>query len=445
MKKLVSAFMFACLTFGAVHTNAASVDEVRTIIEENYADELPTPFYEASSIEGMMETLDPYSQFFTRQEYEQYIQAVDLETVGIGVYLTEHEQGVLISDVIKEGPAEQAGLVAGTIILQADGTSLAGRSSEEAASYLKGPAGSNVKLMILTPDGQITTLTLTRQKFSSPQSETVLLHGNIGYIALYTFSDNADRLMRNALSDLRRQGATSFIVDLQGNGGGYVDVAERIIGMFPNAKTAYILHDRFGESIAPSIGTLNKFPLNTRVLIDEYSASASEMTAAALQDQQAAILYGHTSYGKGSMQRFFELRDGSHLKLTIATFTGPNKQPIHGVGVTPDIETDYALEDAHFDALVESGLYDVQPPLIKDPKTSSLHIMHKQLAVNMQERYAFIELGTNRTIDFTARKSGKRYARFTLNEQLQAGHMYALITKPTASQRGKIQKIIIEQ
>ena len=445
MKKLLSALVLTCLTFSTTQVHAASVDEVRSTIEEYYVDELPAAFSEVSSIEGMVDMLDPYSQYFTRQEFEQYIQEIDLETVGIGVYVTEHKDGVLISGTIKGGPAEEAGLVGGTIILQADGIELANRSLEEATSYLKGAAGSKVKLTILTPDGQITTLTLTRQKFSSPQYETLLLHGNVGYIALYTFSDNADTLMRRALSDLRSQGATSFIVDLQGNGGGYVDVAERIIGMFQHAKVAYVLHDRYGEQVNPSIGSLNKFPQNTRVLIDEYSASASEMTAAALQDQQSAILYGHTSYGKGSMQTFFEFRDGSYLKLTIAKFTGPNKQPIHGVGVTPDVATDDALEDAHFDALVDSGLYDVQPVLTKDAKSSSLHIVHKQITVNMQDRYSFIELGTNKSISFTAHKSGKRYARFTLDEQLEAGHVYALITKPTATQKGKIQKIIIEE
>lgn len=445
MKKLLSAVVLSCLTFSAMQANAASVDEVRSTIEQQYVEELSPAFYEATSIEGMLETLDPYSSYFTRQEYEQYIGEIDLQSVGIGIYLTEHKDGVLITDVIEGGPAEQAGITAGTIILEANGTSLAGLSIEAASSYLKGGVGSVVKLTILTPAQQITSLTLTRQKFSAPQYEASLLHGNVGYIALYTFSENADSLMRRALSDLRAQGATSFIVDLQGNGGGYVDVAERIIGMFTNAKVAYVLQDRSGEYVYPSVGTLNKFPQNTRLLIDEYSASASEMMAAALQDQQAATLYGHTSYGKGSMQTFIGFRDGSQLKLTFAKFTGPNKQPIHDVGVTPDIETDYPLQDAHFDALVESGQYVVQPTVTKTSDFASLHIVHKQIVVNVQDNYTFIELGTNKVIPFDAHKSGKRYARLTLSEQLQKGHAYAFITKPTATQKGKIQKVVIEQ
>ena len=281
MKKLWSAFLAGCLLLSTVPASAASVEEVRLIIEKEYVDALSPAFYEATSIEGMIETLDPYSEYFTRQEYEQYVQAVDLETVGIGIYLTKHSKGVLITEVIQDGPAHVAGLVPGTVILQANGTDLANQSIDEAASLLQGTAGSFVTLTILTPDDQITTLTLKRQAFSSPHSDMALLHGNIGYIALYTFSDNADSLMRQALTDLRKQGAKSFIVDLRGNGGGYVDTAERIIGMFPNAKTAYVLSNRFQQVTYPAIGTLNKFPQNTRLLIDEYSASASEMTAAA--------------------------------------------------------------------------------------------------------------------------------------------------------------------
>lgn len=445
MKKLWSAFLAGCLLLSTVPASAASVEEVRLIIEKKYVDPLSPAFYEATSIEGMIETLDPYSEYFTKQEYEQYMQAVDLETVGIGIYLTKHSKGVLITEVIQGGPADVAGLVPGTVILQANGTDLADRSIDEAASLLQGTAGSFVTLTILTPDDQITTLTLKRQAFSSPHSDMALLHGNIGYIALYTFSDNADSLMRQALTDLRKQGAKSFIVDLRGNGGGYVDVAERIIGMFPNAKTAYVLSNRFQQATYPAIGTLNKFPQNTRLLIDEYSASASEMTAAALKDQNAAILYGTKSYGKGSMQQFYDFTDGSHLKLTIAKFTGPSMEPINGVGVSPHITSTQPLQDAHFDALLETGQYNVQPTVTKDAKSSTLHIMHKQITVNMQDRYEFVKLGTNETITFSAHKSGKNYARLSLDEQLQAGHMYALITKPTATQKGKIQKIIIEK
>ena len=443
MKKLFTALLITCFVLISIPAQAASLQDVRSLVEQYYVDELSPAFYEATTIDELMATLDPYSAYFSPMEYEQYVNDIDLESVGIGIYFEQHPDGAYITDTIEHSPAAQAGLIAGSIILQADGHSLAAMTQEQMSAILSDAAGTVVTLTVRLPTNAVQTYTITRQAFQTPKISSSLLYGNIGYIALYTFSDDADTLMRRALSNLREQGATSYIIDLRNNGGGYVVTAEKIIGMFTNSPLAYLLHTKNQSQLYSSVGTYRKFPLNSRLLVNEYSASASEMTAAALQDQQAAILYGQKTYGKGSMQQFLNFSDGSYLKLTIATFTGPNGKPIHEKGVIPDIVTKSPLEDAHFDALSEKLQYTIQPTLTKDAHSATLYIVHKQIASTAKNHYHFVQLGTNKKLAFSAAKSGKRYARLTFNEPLKAGAMYALITEATDTQPGKIQKIIV--
>ena len=184
-----------------------------------------------------------------------------------------------------------------------------------------------------------------------------LLYGNVGYIGLNTFSDDGATLVQQAKEALQKQGATSFILDLRNNGGGFVHTAEELVGLFPKSPYAYALHTRKQDGLVKSVQQTSLFPANTKVLINGYSASASEMVAGALVDQKSATLYGQTTYGKGSMQSFYNLSDGSYLKLTVANFTGPKGTIIHKTGVKPQITTTVGqeLEKAHLDAILEAN------------------------------------------------------------------------------------------
>lgn len=335
-----------------VSASASPLNEVKSYVESLYVGEIEGDLQNATSVEQVIDMLDPYSAYFTAEEFEEFLNSIEMTSIGIGVVIEEHDKGIYIVDVIQGASAEQAGIAIGDIITQIDGKPTVHMTTSQASSLILGAENTSVILTVLKPNGQSVTKTIVRKPFSLPNVSSKLLYGNVGYIGLASFSTDAAGLVKKALRELTNSGATSFILDLQNNGGGYVSAAEEVIGLFPNAKEAYTYEDASGSYIIRAKRQSVQFPKDTRVLINNYSASASEMTAAALVDQKAAILYGEKSYGKGTMQSFYELSDGSFLKLTMARFSGPSTTPINQVGVKPHVEAPgNALYKAHYDAV----------------------------------------------------------------------------------------------
>lgn len=355
LKKIQWLACIVILLLLPVSASAAPLNEMKSYVESLYVGEIKGDLHNASSAEQIIDMLDPYSAYFTAEEFENFINSIEMTSVGIGVVIEEHRQGIYISDVIQGGSAEQAGIVIGDIITHIDGKATAQMTTSEASSLILGAENTSVTLTLLKSNGQSITEKIIRTPFSLPNGTSKLLYGNVGYIALSSFSSDAAGLIKKAIRELTARGATAFILDLQDNGGGYVTAAEEVIGLFPNAKDAYTYEDASGTYIIRAKRQSIQFPKDTRVLINRYSASASEMTAAALVDQKAAVLYGERSYGKGTMQSFYELSDGSFLKLTMAKFAGPATTVINQVGVKPHIETaDNAIYKAHYDAVAAS-------------------------------------------------------------------------------------------
>ncbi|KPN97397.1 S41 family peptidase [Lysinibacillus sp. ZYM-1] len=361
MKKLIWSFVFILGFFllPVTSTQAASneqslIREMKEIIKNTYVGTINGNLEKATSIPEIIDMLDPYSTYFTKQEFEDYMNSINLSTIGIGVVIGEHEDGIHILQVIEGSGAFDAGVLAGDIIIAVNGESIIGRSTQETSSLLIGNEGSQVKVTLKHSNETTTTKTITRKKFTLPNVQSEILFGHVGYISLASFSEDGAQLVKKALVDLKKRGAKSFILDLQNNGGGYVTTAEELTGLFPSAKVAYLLEEAHASYTIPAVKQDTKFPANTRILVNRYSASASEMLSASLKDQKAAILYGETTYGKGAMQGFYTLHDGSYLKLTVGKFTGPAHQTIHEVGVKPDIQTTTSpIFQAHYDALKE--------------------------------------------------------------------------------------------
>ncbi|MGK4117165.1 S41 family peptidase [Lysinibacillus capsici] len=361
MKKLIWSFVFVLCFFllpftttHAAENDQQLIKEIKEIVKDTYVGTINGNLEKATSISEIMDMLDPYSTYFTKQEFENYMNSINLSTIGIGVVIEEHEDGIHILQVIEGSGAFEAGVQAGDIIIGVDGESIIGRSTQEASSLLIGNEGTKVEVTLKNSDSSKTTKTITRKKFTLPNVQTDLLFGNVGYISLASFSEDGAQLVKNALIDLKKRGATSFILDLQNNGGGYVTTAEELTGLFQSAKVAYLLEEAHNSYTIPAVQQDTKFPKDTRILVNRYSASASEMLSASLKDQKAAILYGETTYGKGAMQGFYTLQDGSYLKLTVGKFTGPAGHTIHEVGVKPNVQTTTApIFQAHYDALKE--------------------------------------------------------------------------------------------
>ncbi|KOY82342.1 PDZ domain-containing protein [Lysinibacillus macroides] len=447
MKKLIWSFVFMLsfllLPFTATHAASHEqqlVKEIKEVINNTYVGTIDGDLKSATSISEIISMLDPYSTYFTEQEFEDYMNSINLATIGIGVVIEEHKDGILIKDVIEGSGAFEADVQAGDIIIAINGKSIAGSSIQEASSLLLGNEDTQVKITLKHNDETTSTKTITRKKFALPNVQSELLFGNVGYIAMTSFSEDGAQLVKKALLDLRQRGATSFILDLQNNGGGYVTTAEELTGLFPSAKVAYLLEEAHGIYTIPAAHQDAKFPTNTRILVNRYSASASEMLAASLQDQKAAILYGETTYGKGAMQGFYTLQDGSYLKLTVGKFTGPDQKTIHEVGVKPNIQTTAApIFQAHFDALKEQ--YSKYKKLSNVKNSTNTQKLTIKIPASLTSQIAkghiqLVALGANE-VSASAKVTGNSII-VTPTNPLSLDQEYMLFIHPNA--HSKVQK-----
>ena len=431
-KQLVAFLLFVlCLTLPST-AFGASLDEVRDVVKNNYVGDLNGNLDSAKSISELMNMLDPYSTYFTADEFESFINGVELTSVGIGVAIEKVDAGIKITQLFDGGSAKGAGLKVGDIITAVEGTSTTVMSIDQASSRIQGKAGTSVTLTILREDGTIITKTLVRKAFSLPNVTTDMLYGNVGYISLNSFSNDTASLVAKAIRDLKNKGAKAFVFDLQNNGGGYVTAAEQLIGMFPNASYAYKLKEAKSTSNVRALKQSTQFPENTKVLMNEFSASASEMTVAALLDQKAATLYGQKTYGKGAMQGFYELEDGSFLKLTVAEFFGPKGTVINHVGVKPHVTTTgNAIYKAHFDTVAASLINYKEVSALKNVPVTKTFTVEFSKAITAKldpSAVQLVELGGNEVE--TAFNVTSNKLLVTPAKALTAGKEYMIIVHP---------------
>ena len=309
------------------------------------------------AIRGMIDSLgDPYSSYMTSDEYRQSLQGISGQFEGIGAEIAtqapDGTQGcatlgpdcrLVITAPLDGSPAKLAGLLAGDLVLAADGVSLDGLAIDGARDRIRGPKGTVVTLTILRAGGQPFDVAITRDIVQSKEVDSrALAGGTVGYIQLKGFSDAAADQLKEALVAHLEAGRTNLILDLRGNPGGYVTAARTIASQFISSGPIFWEQDAAGRQVATEAvpgGVATGSGLRILCLIDGASASASEIVAGALQDTGRARLVGQTSFGKGTVQQWQELSgEGGAFRLTIARWLTPGKRWIHGAGLTPDVD-----------------------------------------------------------------------------------------------------------
>ena len=309
------------------------------------------------TIKGYVKGLgDEYSEYMTKEEWDEFQSAALGNYVGIGIYMTTDNNGnVIVLAPIKGSPAESAGLETGDIITAVNDENVLGTSSDDVSNKIKGEAGTEVKLTVLR-DNEYIDMNVKREEIKVYHVEEKMLENNIGYMNLATFDEGCSDEFREKYQTLKNQGAKSLILDLRNNTGGLVDEALKIADMMiEKDKTLLITVDSKGNK---EIDKAKEDPIvegDIIVLTNEYSASASEILVGALKDNGRAKSLGTKTFGKGVIQNVFFLNDGSALKLTVNEYFTPNETKINKVGIAPDYEVELP-EDSQEDVQLNKAI-----------------------------------------------------------------------------------------
>ncbi|MBE9472824.1 MAG: S41 family peptidase, partial [Chloroflexi bacterium] len=324
--------------------------EVWDLVQRNFYGELPDmQEVTYAAVHGMLLTLDDdYTAFMEPDIAAVIAEDATGEFEGIGAFVDMNEENKLeIIGTFEGGPAEGAGLLAGDCVLEVDGVSIVGSTLYEAIGFIRGPAGTEITLLVERAGvSEPFEVAVTRARLEIPIIEVEMRDEGIGYIRLREFSATASERVEQGLEELLAQEPRGIVLDLRQNPGGWLDQAVEVTDLF--LDDGVIVVERWSDGNeqvfdADPGDTGEKVPLV--VLVNGSSASASEIVAGALQDQERAILVGEPTFGKGSVQRSFTLSDGSELRVTIALWFTPNDRAIHGQGLTPDIEVPWPEEE----------------------------------------------------------------------------------------------------
>ena len=316
----------------------SALAEVRDLLRNYYVEPVKEDVLNSPTIDALLTQLDdPYTTFMTPEQYQDFNNSLEQNFSGIGIYLDIVEEGVKVTALISGSPAEKAGLQVGDIITFIDGHSLNGLFSEEVIPLIRGPEGSMVQLLVQR-GGTSFAVQVQRENIAIPSVTGEINAFNTGYLSISSFASETSKLFADSLDNLRRQNPNAYIVDLRDNGGGYVGAALDIAGFFIGDNVA--MQTKYRDT-PPYLDRAVKHSYiidkPTIYLLNQYSASASEILAGAARDYGKAVLVGTQSYGKGCMQELINLDSGDYLKMTVADLRSPLGNNINKKGITPDL------------------------------------------------------------------------------------------------------------
>lgn len=321
-------------------------EAVQQVIDKMYLEEEDVKAVQEGVYKGMVAALgDPYSVYFTKEEYDAFQESYTGEYCGIGASLLQNADTGLITIVktFKGSPAQEAGLKTDDILYKVEGEEVTGEDLSEVVSRVKGKEGTKVNITIMR-DNKEMDLELARKTISVPTVEYEMLDNNVGYIIISEFDEITTSQWNEAYETLKQQGMTSLIVDLRNNpGGGLTVVAEILDSILPEGMIVYH-EDKNGYREEYTSDKEHKIEVPLAVLVNGNSASASEIFAGAVKDYGIGTIIGTTTFGKGIVQQMISLGDGSAMKVTISKYYTPSGVCIHGTGIEPDIEVEFDTE-----------------------------------------------------------------------------------------------------
>lgn len=318
------------------------IEILKRYLENEYMGELDEKKMVETALKGYVAGLgDEYTEYLTEEELEELMVSVNGNYVGIGIYMSQNTDGdVVVLLPIEGSPAEEAKLQTGDIIKKVDGIECNGLELSEVSNKVKGEEGTKVNLEILR-NGTTFTVDVERRTVEIKYIDSKVIDGNIGYIEMLGFEDGCTAKFKEELEKLKSQNIKSLIIDLRSNGGGLVTEAISLSELFiPKGKVILKSYDKNGnETVKKSANPFTE-DMKIVVLVNEESASATEIFSAAMQDNEFATIIGTTTFGKGVMQEVDPLTIGGAIKITIEEFKTPNGNKIHEIGIKPDIEVE---------------------------------------------------------------------------------------------------------
>lgn len=356
----------------------AKLDEMLTYIEQYYYEEPDVDVMLETAAYGLLAGLeDPYTFYYSPEDWEQMWADDAGEYGGIGIQLLGNylDNTVFITRVFKDTPAEKAGLLRGDQLIRVADILVDATTMQNAVNLMRGELDSEVEIEVLRGD-QSLVFSIPRATIHVNRVEYMMLEDNVGYICLYEFAGDCSQAFESALNDLISQGAQSLVLDLRDNGGGDVKDAVTIADMFLDKELLFYSMNRWGNK-EDTYTKDGKTELPLVVLVNEYSASSSEILSGSLQDLDRATLIGTTTYGKGIIQYVVPLSSGNDgLQFTVAQYFLPSGTAVHQIGIEPDIVVEISEELA--------GTY-FQTGDLTDPQLKAAWEAAKNAVVGSQE------------------------------------------------------------
>ena len=325
--------------------------DVFEIIKNNYVEEIDDEKVIEYAINGMLQSLDPHSGYMDTEIFTEMQEETKGEFGGLGIEVTMENGYVKVISPIDDTPAQKAGVRPGDFITHIDDTDVLGLSLTEAVDLLRGPVGKSITIKVVRI-GQEDTIDITlKRAVITVQAVKYRREGDVGYIRLISFSEQADKGIKDAINSLFKEigenNTVGFILDLRSNPGGLLDQSARVTNNFLDSGEIVSIKGRDKSDISRFTASGSDITKGKPiiVLINQGSASASEIVAGALQDHKRAIILGEQSYGKGSVQTIFPLNDSSAIRMTTALYYTPSGDSIHKVGILPDIEVKFIYDE----------------------------------------------------------------------------------------------------